>query len=120
MACTLLWSSAVRVHDSQAYRKMDVTVSISLSHEKVKSRTAFNAFGTTKRHGSWVPVIKLYLAVLLAPRILSENDWSLTARLKIACLQTAGTFIALLTPSEDLKLAELKVIKPVIVSAKPK
>ena len=26
MACILLWSSAVRVHDSQAYRKMDVTM----------------------------------------------------------------------------------------------
>ena len=25
MACILLWSSVVRVHDSQAYRKMDVT-----------------------------------------------------------------------------------------------
>ena len=25
MACLLLWSSAVRVNDSQAYRKMDVT-----------------------------------------------------------------------------------------------
>ena len=25
MACILLWSSAVREHDSQAYRKMDVT-----------------------------------------------------------------------------------------------
>ena len=25
MACILLWSSAVRVHDSQAYRKMNVT-----------------------------------------------------------------------------------------------
>ena len=25
MASILLWSSAVRVHDSQAYRKMDVT-----------------------------------------------------------------------------------------------
>ena len=25
MACILLWSSAVRVHDSQAYRKMDAT-----------------------------------------------------------------------------------------------
>ena len=25
MACILLWSSAVRVHDLQAYRKMDVT-----------------------------------------------------------------------------------------------
>ena len=25
MACVLLWDSAVRVHDSQAYRKMDVT-----------------------------------------------------------------------------------------------
>ena len=25
MACILLWSSAVRVHDSQAYRKIDVT-----------------------------------------------------------------------------------------------
>ena len=25
MACILLWSSAVRVHDSQAHRKMDVT-----------------------------------------------------------------------------------------------
>ena len=25
MACILLWSSFVRVHDSQAYRKMDVT-----------------------------------------------------------------------------------------------
>ena len=25
MACILLWSSAVRVHDSQAYKKMDVT-----------------------------------------------------------------------------------------------
>ena len=25
MACVLLWSSSVRVHDSQAYRKMDVT-----------------------------------------------------------------------------------------------
>ena len=25
MACTLLWSSALGVHDSQAYRKMDVT-----------------------------------------------------------------------------------------------
>ena len=24
MACILLWSSAVRVHNSQAYRKMDV------------------------------------------------------------------------------------------------
>ena len=25
MACILLWNSAVRVHDSQAYRKIDVT-----------------------------------------------------------------------------------------------
>ena len=25
MACILLWSSAVRLHDSLAYRKMDVT-----------------------------------------------------------------------------------------------
>ena len=25
LACILLWSSAVKVHDSQAYRKMDVT-----------------------------------------------------------------------------------------------
>ena len=25
MACILLWGPAVRVHDSQAYRKMDVT-----------------------------------------------------------------------------------------------
>ena len=25
IACILLWSSTVRVHDSQAYRKMDVT-----------------------------------------------------------------------------------------------
>ena len=25
MVCILVWSSAVRVHDSQAYRKMDVT-----------------------------------------------------------------------------------------------
>ena len=25
MACILLWNSAVRVHDSQAYRKLDVT-----------------------------------------------------------------------------------------------
>ena len=25
MACILLWSSAVRVHDLQAYRKVDVT-----------------------------------------------------------------------------------------------
>ena len=25
MACILLWSSAVRIHDSQAYRKIDVT-----------------------------------------------------------------------------------------------
>ena len=25
MACILLWSSAVKVHDSQAERKMDVT-----------------------------------------------------------------------------------------------
>ena len=25
MACILLWSSTVKVHDSQAYRKMDVT-----------------------------------------------------------------------------------------------
>ena len=25
MACILLWSSVVRVHDSQVYRKMDVT-----------------------------------------------------------------------------------------------
>ena len=25
MACIPLWSSAVRIHDSQAYKKMDVT-----------------------------------------------------------------------------------------------
>ena len=25
MACILLWSSALKVHDSQVYRKMDVT-----------------------------------------------------------------------------------------------
>ena len=29
MACICLWSSAVRVHDLQAYRKMDVTSLIS-------------------------------------------------------------------------------------------
>ena len=35
MACILLWSSAVRVHDSQVYRKMDVTrVHISISFHK--------------------------------------------------------------------------------------
>ena len=28
MACTLLWSSSLRFHDSQAYRKMDVTIRI--------------------------------------------------------------------------------------------
>ena len=31
MACILLWSSPVRVHDSQAYRKMDVT-RVRISH----------------------------------------------------------------------------------------
>ena len=37
MACILLWSSALRVRDSQAYRKMDVTrerISLSWSCEK--------------------------------------------------------------------------------------
>ena len=39
MACILLWSSAVRVHDSQVYRKMDVTregisLILSLNREK--------------------------------------------------------------------------------------
>ena len=34
MACILLWSSAVRVHDLQAYRKMDVTRE-RISHQSV-------------------------------------------------------------------------------------
>ena len=47
MACILLWSSAVRVHDSQAYRKMDVTreriSSILELREILKSfQTGFN------------------------------------------------------------------------------
>ena len=47
MACILLWSSAVRVHDSQAYRKMDVTrerISCILELREIllSFQTAFN------------------------------------------------------------------------------
>ena len=41
MACILLWSSAVRVHDSQAYRKMDVTRE-RISRIKVRLRLRYN------------------------------------------------------------------------------
>ena len=47
MACILLWSSAVRVHDSQAYRKMNVTRErfsciLELSKILPSFRTGFN------------------------------------------------------------------------------
>ena len=44
MACTLLWSSAVRVHDSQAYRKMDVTWEciLELGEILLSFQTGFN------------------------------------------------------------------------------
>ena len=51
MACHLLWSSSVRVHDSQAYRKMDVT------RERISGIFLFFAcklamFGHVTRHDS--------------------------------------------------------------------
>ena len=47
MACILLWSSAVRVHESQAYRKMDVTKEcirriLELREILLSFQTAFN------------------------------------------------------------------------------
>ena len=47
MACILLWSSAVRVHDSQAYMKMDVTRehisrTLELSEIVLSFHTGFN------------------------------------------------------------------------------
>ena len=47
MACILLWSSAVRVHHSQAYRKMDVTRErisriLELREILLSFQTAFN------------------------------------------------------------------------------
>ena len=47
MACILLWSSAVRVHDSQAYRKMNATrerISCTLELREIllSSQTGFN------------------------------------------------------------------------------
>ena len=40
MACILFWNSAVRVHDSQAYRKMDVTKELREIHPSFQ--TGFN------------------------------------------------------------------------------
>ena len=47
MACILLWNSAVRVHDSHAYRKMDVTRErirriLELREILLLSQTGFN------------------------------------------------------------------------------
>ena len=47
MACILLWSSAVRIHDSQAHRKIDVTrerISLILELREIllPFQTAFN------------------------------------------------------------------------------
>ena len=52
MACILLWSSAVRVHDSQAYRKMDVTrqhISLILELREIllSIQTGFNLVNAT-------------------------------------------------------------------------
>ena len=47
MACILLWSSAVRVHDSQVYRKMEVTRErisciLELREQLLSFQTGFN------------------------------------------------------------------------------
>ena len=47
MACILLWSSAVRVHDSQTYRKMNVTSErfsciLELREKLLSFQTGFN------------------------------------------------------------------------------
>ena len=51
MAYILLWSSAVRVHDSQAYRKMDVTKEhisrvLELREMLLLFKTGFNLVNT--------------------------------------------------------------------------
>ena len=60
MACILLWSSAVRVHDSQAYRKMDVT------RERIsrilKLREIFLSIQTMVRRSSCGPIACWMLA----------------------------------------------------------
>ena len=47
MACILIWSSAVRVHESQAYRKMDgtterISCNLELREILLSSQTGFN------------------------------------------------------------------------------
>ena len=52
MACILLWSSAVRVHDSQAYRKMDlirerISRFLELREIRLSFQTGFNLVNAT-------------------------------------------------------------------------
>ena len=54
MACILLCSSAVRVHDSQAYRKMDVT----------KDRAYVKAGKYLTPHKHWKDKVPLLLKLL--------------------------------------------------------
>ena len=60
MACILLWSSAVKVHDSQAYRKMDVTRGLisrilELTEILLSFQTGFNLVNASVVVLSWNP-----------------------------------------------------------------
>ena len=62
MACILLWSSAVRVHDSQAYRKMDVTREcISCILELTEILLSFQTGFSYNWWGSLWPSVHIFL-----------------------------------------------------------
>ena len=85
MACILLWSSAVRVHDSQAYRKMNVTIVsriLELIEILLSFQTCFNLLSCIVR-------LKSVLLNLLCVLIFFQNDAS----------QLFQIFILLILPS---------------------
>ena len=64
MACILLWSSAVRVHDSQTYRKMDVTrerISCILELRKIplSFQTGFDLVNATVAMSALCPPLSM-------------------------------------------------------------
>ena len=69
MACILLWSTAVTVHDPQAYRKMDVTRErisriLELKEILLSFQTGFNLDKVTI-----VPLRKLFVDLLQCSQI---------------------------------------------------
>ena len=98
MACILLWGSVMRVHDSQAYRKMDVT------RERISRVFELRKILLSIQTGSALSML-----------LLSVLSWRVSQAWMVKVI-TESRYLKLVTISSSCPFTLISVLMPLVLS----